>query len=212
MRQTIRSCLMELCSNIEIDEYNNYLLYSSIEDSKVIEKTIYSLLNKCQGEKGVNVNLFEDNVNENDYFTIFPISNYTSTVYSYYNGNVTAGHTVRSYGEVNFDNIFHVDLDKSEEYGDTIKLLVTDGQIVFTFKLKDFYYGMDPSLNIFEGILTNIEVLGLILIQICKNISNFPKQQNTKVEFINPMIFIVYAVSYLDNYCNEVKYDQVKFY
>lgn len=193
----IRSCLLEICTNEDNSgPSKNYLLYSSLLDKNNIQEYIYNIAQYSRDEDGfIDFDKFKDTLDEEENFTIYEVSNYTSYIYLFHNDNMH-GHKVKSY-EVDFNKFFYVDLEKSEEDGDIINLVITDNKEYFKYTLKNFQYCFDSRYEKFNGILSDIEVLALIVIDFCK----FMK---CDITIIPISYFLGFFKTYITPYCDEI--------
>lgn len=166
---------------IESETY--YFIYNR-DNSKEVQKIVASNINRSVKQNGdLDIDHFEELLDKESIMNYRKISKFTSSVYTVIlNSNVFSCHNIQNYKfDGNMNNHFHVDFDNSREIKlhDEIKLCITNNDESLYYNIKDFYPFSDKTFERFEGVLTKLEIISLMI----QSINEATNYQMDKYDF-----------------------------
>ena len=173
-------------NTIESETY--YFIYNG-DDSKEVQKIVASNINRSIKQNGdLDIDHFEDLLDKESIMNYRKVSKFTSSVYTVVlDSNVFSCHKIQNYKfDDNMDKHFHVDFDESKEIKlhDEIRLCITDNDSSLYYHIKGFYPFSDRTFERFEGILSKLEIISLMV----QSINEATNYQMDKYEFDNTLI------------------------
>lgn len=203
----IRTCFIEITDNTDLDKaeiVNKYIILSGINDKSFIMSKVKAYVIDSSDEDGnLYFEDFEKCFDDDKYMNIYKVTDFTSTVYSFLNGNIAFNTSTvyKNMGDEFFNIPLCVDLNNSIDNGNgSLDVFINLSDSNMVIHMDGFNTDNDSCFDGLNYILTDLEKVSVMIYNLIRILY---KKCNKNIMMVKIMV-ITAIPQLLEQYCKNI--------